>query len=93
MCTGQWKYVPFQTIKTLHYRSKADTEDYRDPADNSRYKDQLDYYLWLAKLADKGNITSIFFADGYGVMSTYQNSPDALFRGGSMVGYLDPVTL
>jgi hypothetical protein len=24
--------------------------------------------VWLAKLADKGKITAIFFADGYGVM-------------------------
>lgn len=41
---------------------------YRDPEDTSRYKDRLEYYLWLAKLADKGKITAIFFADGYGVM-------------------------
>lgn len=65
----------------------------RDPEDNSRDKDRLEYYIWLAKLADKGKITSIFFADGYGLMSTYQGKPDATFRGGSMVAYLDPVVL
>lgn len=26
-------------------------------------------------------------------MQTYEGKPDALYRGGSMVGYLDPVTL
>jgi alkanesulfonate monooxygenase SsuD/methylene tetrahydromethanopterin reductase-like flavin-dependent oxidoreductase (luciferase family) len=47
----------------------------------------------LAKLAGKGKITLIFFAGGYGIMSTYQGKPDAMFRGGSMVGYFDPVVL
>jgi hypothetical protein len=37
----------------------------RDPKDNSRQKDSLEYYLWLAKLAEKGKITSLFFADTY----------------------------
>ncbi|RDW63905.1 nitrilotriacetate monooxygenase component A IIA synthase subunit A [Coleophoma crateriformis] len=69
------------------------TGQWKDPNDNSRYKDRLEYYIWLAKLADKGKITSIFFADGYGLMSTYQGKPDATFRGGSMVAYLDPVVL
>jgi alkanesulfonate monooxygenase SsuD/methylene tetrahydromethanopterin reductase-like flavin-dependent oxidoreductase (luciferase family) len=40
----------------------------RDPNDNSRYKDRLEYYQWLAKLADKGKITCIFVADVYGGM-------------------------
>jgi hypothetical protein len=65
----------------------------RDPEDNSRDKDRLEYYIWLAKLADKGKIASIFFADGYGLMQTYEGKPDATFRGGSMVAYLDPVVL
>jgi hypothetical protein len=45
---------------------------WKDPADNSRTKDSLEYYTWLAKLADKGKITSIFFADTYAVMDTYE---------------------
>lgn len=39
---------------------------WKDPKDNSRTKDRLDYYIWLAKLAEKGKITSIFFADTVG---------------------------
>jgi len=66
---------------------------YRDPADNTKTKDTLDYYLWLAKLADKGKITSIFFADGYGLHQTYQGKPDATYAGGSMVAYMDPVVM
>ena len=38
----------------------------RNPNDNSRNKDRLEYWLWLAKLAEKGKITSIFLADSYG---------------------------
>lgn len=61
--------------------------------DNSRFKDRLEYYIWLAKLADKGKITSIFFADSYGVHQTFNNSADAIFAAGSQVANIDPVTL
>ena len=37
----------------------------RDPKDNSRQKNGLDYWIWLAKLAEKGKISCIFFADNY----------------------------
>jgi alkanesulfonate monooxygenase SsuD/methylene tetrahydromethanopterin reductase-like flavin-dependent oxidoreductase (luciferase family) len=73
-------------------RIDADTR-FRDPEDNSRDKDRLEYYIWLAKLADKGKITSIFFADGYGLMQTCEGKPDATFKGGSMVAYLSSVVL
>jgi alkanesulfonate monooxygenase SsuD/methylene tetrahydromethanopterin reductase-like flavin-dependent oxidoreductase (luciferase family) len=53
----------------------------------------LEYYIWLAKLAEKGKITSIFFADSYGVHQTYQDSADATFKGGSQVAVLDPLVL
>lgn len=69
------------------------TGQWKNPEDSSRDKDQLEYYLWLAKLAERGSITGIFFADNYGTMQTYGGTPDALFKGGSMVGYLDPVTI
>lgn len=47
----------------------------------------------MAKLAEKGKITSIFFADTYGGHEIYQNSMDATFKGGSQVAHLDPVVL
>ena len=40
--------------------------DFRNEGDNSRTKDTVDYYVWMAKLADKGKISCIFFADTYG---------------------------
>lgn len=45
---------------------QANTSIFREDDDNSRYKDRLEYYLWLAKLADKGKISTIFVADVYG---------------------------
>ena len=65
----------------------------RDPADNSRFKNRLEYYIWLAKLADKGKIMYIFFADSYGVHQTYNGSADAIFAGRSQVANLYPATL
>jgi hypothetical protein len=65
-------------------------QPYRRSEDNSRYKDRLDYYVWLAKLAEKGKITSVFFADTYGFFDTYEGKPDAQFRGGSHTGTIDP---
>jgi len=63
------------------------------PNDNTQGKSNIDHYLWLAKLAEKGKITSIFFADVYGIFDVYQGKPDAIFAGGSMCAYLDPVPL
>ncbi|KAN0104898.1 bacterial luciferase-like protein [Hyaloscypha variabilis] len=55
---------------------------WKDPADNSRTKGSLEYYTWLAKLADKGKITSIFFADTYAVMDTYEGRGHGSFSAG-----------
>jgi alkanesulfonate monooxygenase SsuD/methylene tetrahydromethanopterin reductase-like flavin-dependent oxidoreductase (luciferase family) len=59
----------------------------------SRHKDRLDYYVWLAKMAEKGKLTSIFFADLYGTHETYQGSSDATFKGGLWVAMMDPCVL
>lgn len=63
----------------------------RDSKNNSRAKDRLAYYIWLAKLAEKGKITSIFFADTYAGHETYGNDMAATFKGGSQVAQMDPV--
>lgn len=59
----------------------------------SRHKDRLGYYVWLAEMAEKGKITSIFFADLYGTHETYGGNADATFKGGLWVAMLDPVVL
>lgn len=63
----------------------------RIPEDNSKNKDSLDYYLWLAKLAEKGKITGIFFADTYGVHDAWPGQSDNQFLSSASCGQLDPV--
>jgi alkanesulfonate monooxygenase SsuD/methylene tetrahydromethanopterin reductase-like flavin-dependent oxidoreductase (luciferase family) len=66
----------------------------RDPKDASRNsKDRMDYYLWLARTAEKGKISSIFFADVYAGHEVYGGSMEATYAGGSQVGVLDPVVM
>lgn len=47
----------------------------------------------LAKLAEKGKITSIFFADTYGTHDVYGGNADTTFSGGVWVGMMDPVVV
>ncbi|RDW74813.1 bacterial luciferase-like protein [Coleophoma cylindrospora] len=67
--------------------------EWKNPKDNSRTKDTIEYYTNLAKLAEKGKLTSIFFADTYAVHDTYEGKADASFRGGHAAGQLDPVVM
>lgn len=65
----------------------------RNPSDNSRSKDRLEYYIWLAKIAEKGKISCVFFADGYGELEVYQGSADAQYKAGNHVAKLEPTLL
>jgi alkanesulfonate monooxygenase SsuD/methylene tetrahydromethanopterin reductase-like flavin-dependent oxidoreductase (luciferase family) len=86
------KQVHINFFETACTGSHMGIGQWKDGArDNSRTKDSLEYYTWLARLADKGKITSIFFADTYAVMDTYEGRGDASFRGGYAVAQLDPV--
>lgn len=76
----------FKFLKLLIYH-------YRNPQDNSRSKDTIEYYTWMAKLAEKGKLTSIFFADTYAVHDIYEGRPDPSFRGGHAAGQLDPTIM
>lgn len=54
-------------------------------------KGSLEYYLWLAKLAEKGKMTGIFFADVYGVDDGFPGSMEAQFKAGANCAQLDPI--
>ena len=56
----------------------------------SRTKDTLEYYTNLAKLAERGKISAVFFADWYAGFEVYEQSMDAMLRGGHQVAHLDP---
>ncbi|RDW73034.1 bacterial luciferase-like protein [Coleophoma cylindrospora] len=61
------------------------------PEDNSKDKDSLDYYIWLAKLAEKGKITGIFFADVYGLHEAFPGQVQAQLRSGANCAQMDPI--
>lgn len=63
----------------------------RNPLDKASTKDRAQYYINLAKLAEKGKITCIFFTDSYGSHEVYEKSISATLAGGGHVGHLDPV--
>lgn len=63
------------------------------PGDNSYSKDSLDYYINMAKLAEKAKITAIFFADPYAGHAVYGGSMDAVLKSGTHVAQLDPLVI
>ncbi|MCU1437644.1 MAG: hypothetical protein JWP66_731 [Naasia sp.] len=61
------------------------------PDDQStRYKD-LDYWIELAKLLERGKFDGLFIADVLGVYDTYQGSADASLRRAMQVPVHDPL--
>ncbi|RDW57038.1 nitrilotriacetate monooxygenase component A IIA synthase subunit A-2 [Coleophoma cylindrospora] len=66
---------------------------WKRPGDMTRFKDRLDYYVWMAKTAERGKVTAIFFADTYGFFDTFMGSPDPQLRAGTHTGQIDPVTI
>ncbi|KAF2400584.1 Nitrilotriacetate monooxygenase component A/pristinamycin IIA synthase subunit A [Trichodelitschia bisporula] len=66
---------------------------WRDPDDKTTGKDRLEYWLNLAKLAEKGKINFIFFADSYSLFDVYGGNTDAILRAGSHSASLDPMVI
>ncbi|KAI0176926.1 luciferase-like domain-containing protein [Pestalotiopsis sp. NC0098] len=66
---------------------------WKRPDDVSCTKDTLKYYTDLAKLADRGKISAIFFADWYAGFDVYGGSLDACLRSGHQVAHLDPLPI
>ncbi|MEH7386877.1 LLM class flavin-dependent oxidoreductase [Bacillus sp. JJ1521] len=54
-----------------------------------RYKD-LDYWIDLAKLLERGKFDAVFFADVLGIYDVYQQSKDPSIRDGVQVPLNDP---
>jgi FMN-dependent oxidoreductase (nitrilotriacetate monooxygenase family) len=65
----------------------------RDPNDKGTTKDRLSYWLNLARLAERGKISFIFFADSYSTFDIYGGSPDAMLRCGSQFAVNDPMVI
>lgn len=69
------------------------TNSARRPDDVSNKKDTLQYYINLAKLAERGKIAAIFFADWYAGFEIYGGSMDAMLKSGHQVAHLDPLPI
>lgn len=53
----------------------------------------MKYYTDLAKLAERGKISAIFFADWFVGFDVYGGSLDTMLRAGHQVAHLDPSIL
>lgn len=61
------------------------------PEDQSRRYKDLDYWVDLAKLLERGKFDSLFIADVLGVYDTYQGSADASIRRAMQTPVHDPM--
>ncbi|KAH8678273.1 putative xenobiotic compound monooxygenase, DszA family [Xylariales sp. PMI_506] len=66
---------------------------WRDPKDKGTTKDTFEYWTNLAKLAERGKISFIFFADSYSTHEIYGGTPDAMVRAGAHFATIDPFTV
>lgn len=66
---------------------------WKRPGDATINKDKLSYWLWMAKLAEKGKVSCVFLADSYGGHEVYEGSMRAVLKGGTQAGFLDPFTI
>jgi FMN-dependent oxidoreductase (nitrilotriacetate monooxygenase family) len=66
---------------------------WRHPRDRSdRYID-LDYWIGLARLLERGKFDGLFLADVLGPYDVYQGRPDAAIHGGIQIPVNDPLLL
>lgn len=64
---------------------------WRRPEDRGRDKStDLSYWTDLAKLLERGGVTSLFLADGYGAADTYGGSPEVAIRTATQFPKGDP---
>ncbi|KAI1471553.1 bacterial luciferase-like protein [Daldinia caldariorum] len=63
---------------------------WKNPVDKSATKRNLDYWLDLAKLLDRGGFNALFLADTYGGYDTYEGSLDNCIRRAAQWPVTDP---
>jgi hypothetical protein len=66
------------------------TDSPQNPSDKSTTKRNLDYWINLAKLLEKGDINALFLADTYGGYDTYEQSLDECIRRAAQWPVTDP---
>lgn len=63
---------------------------WKNPVDKSATKRNLDYWIELAKLLDRGGFNALFLADTYGGYDTYEGSLDNCIRRAAQWPITDP---
>ncbi|RMZ81105.1 hypothetical protein DV738_g2442, partial [Chaetothyriales sp. CBS 135597] len=63
---------------------------WKNPKDKSDTKTDLEYWIELAKLLERGGINALFLADTYGGYDTYENSLDDCIRRAAQWPMTDP---
>ncbi|KAI2610926.1 nitrilotriacetate monooxygenase component A, partial [Hypoxylon fragiforme] len=63
---------------------------HQNPVDKSATKRNLDYWIELAKLLDRGGFNALFLADTYGGYDTYEGSLDNCIRRAAQWPITDP---
>ncbi|ORY55556.1 luciferase-like domain-containing protein [Leucosporidium creatinivorum] len=66
---------------------------WKHPDDRSTTKHDLEYWIKLAELLERGKFNSVFIADVLGCYSVYGNSLDAATRTGAQWGVDDPMVI
>jgi alkanesulfonate monooxygenase SsuD/methylene tetrahydromethanopterin reductase-like flavin-dependent oxidoreductase (luciferase family) len=62
----------------------------QNPKDKSGTKRDLEYWIELAKLLERGQINALFLADTYGGYDTYEDSLDNCIRRAAQWPMTDP---
>ncbi|KAK9774163.1 putative Luciferase-like domain-containing protein [Seiridium cardinale] len=66
---------------------------WKTEGDNSRSKDRLEYWINIAKLADEGKVSCIFFADSYAGKDVLGHEMRSIFASGANVAQMDPLVI
>ena len=82
---GQWKVC---LCVSSDVERIADTT--QNPNDKSATKRNLEYWIELAKLLERGGINALFLADTYGGYDTYEGSLDNCIRRAAQWPMTDP---
>lgn len=81
---GQWK------VSVMTPNEDTELIVHQNPVDKSATKRNLDYWIELAKLLDRGGFNALFLADTYGGYDTYEGSLDNCIRRAAQWPITDP---
>lgn len=90
---GQWKVSqsPLPLFIQHQHQETLTSCILKRKGDQNATKRNLDYWINLAKLLDRGGFDMLFLADTYGGYDTYQGSLDECIRRGAQWPVLDPI--